>query len=39
MNHKYFNIPEDVIKEAELALNENLHYDKESGYKVPKWVK
>ncbi|MDO9547475.1 MAG: hypothetical protein Q7J65_00730, partial [Candidatus Marinimicrobia bacterium] len=36
---KYFSIPEDVVKKAELALMENLHYDKESGYKVPSWVK
>jgi len=36
---KYFNIPENVVKKAELALNENLHYDKKSGYKVPNWVK
>ncbi|MBU1063861.1 arylamine N-acetyltransferase [bacterium] len=36
---KYFSIPEDVVKKAELALKENLHYDKESGYKVPSWVK
>lgn len=36
---KYFNIPEDVVRKAELALKENLYYDKELGYKVPKWVK
>ena len=39
ITQKYFNIPEDVVKKAELALKENLHYDKESGYKVPIWVK
>lgn len=36
---KYFHIPEDIVKKAELALKDNLVFDKESGYRVPKWVK
>ena len=36
---KYFNIPEELVRKAELALKENLHYDKESGFRVPAWVK
>jgi arylamine N-acetyltransferase len=36
---KYFNIPEEIVKKAESALRDNLHYDKELGYKVPEWIK
>ncbi len=36
---KYFDIPDEVVKKAEFALKENLYYDKELGYRVPKWVK
>jgi len=35
---KYFNISKEVVRQAEFALKENLHYDKELGYRVPKWV-
>jgi len=36
---QYFNIPDQIIRNAQKALLENLHYDKELGYKVPKWIK
>ncbi len=33
-----FNIPSRLVQKAEKALKNNLIYDKELGYKVPKWV-
>lgn len=36
---KYFEIPAEIVRRAELALRENLHYDKELGFTVPRWVK
>ncbi|MBL7136004.1 MAG: hypothetical protein ISS81_05340 [Candidatus Marinimicrobia bacterium] len=33
-----FNIPSSLVQKAEKALKNNLIYDKELGYKVPKWV-
>lgn len=37
--NKYFNIPKSLVQKAQEALTENLHYDKELGFEVPKWVK
>ena len=33
-----FKIPSRLVQKAEKALKNNLIYDKELGYKVPKWV-
>jgi len=35
ITRKYFHIPEDIVKKAELALRDNLVFDKEFGYRVP----
>jgi arylamine N-acetyltransferase len=32
---KYFTIPPEIVRRAERALKENLHHDKELGYRVP----
>jgi len=37
--HQYFGVPKELIRSAEQALRDNLHFDKELGFKVPKWVK
>ena len=37
--NRVFGIPVDIVEKTERALKENLFADKESGYRVPKWVK
>jgi arylamine N-acetyltransferase len=36
---KLFNIPPELVKKAEKSLKDNIFYDREMGYKVPKWAK
>ena len=36
---RHFGIPREIIRQAESALRENMHFDKELGFRVPQWVK
>lgn len=36
---KYFNISPDIICQAEKALRDNLDFDQELGFQVPRWIK
>lgn len=36
---EHFGIPRELVLQAKKALTDNLHHDKELGYRVPKWVK
>ncbi|MGC9364429.1 MAG: arylamine N-acetyltransferase [Fidelibacterota bacterium] len=36
---RYFDIPAEIVQKAERALQANLQYDKELGFRVPRWVK
>lgn len=36
---KLFDIPSELVKKAEKALKDNIFYDREMGYKIPKWAK
>jgi arylamine N-acetyltransferase len=37
--YEHFGIPRPIIQKAREALLDNLHFDKELGYRVPDWVK
>jgi arylamine N-acetyltransferase len=39
MARKYFEISPDVVRQAEQALRDNLYFDKELGFQVPRWLK
>ncbi|HRU92176.1 MAG TPA: arylamine N-acetyltransferase [Candidatus Marinimicrobia bacterium] len=36
---RWFNIPPEIVRQAEKALRENLYQDQKLGYQVPKWFK
>ncbi len=36
---KYFEISPDIVRQAEQALRDNLYFDKELGFQVPRWLK
>jgi len=36
---RWFGIPPEIVRRAEIALLENLHHDRDLGFQVPKWVK
>jgi len=36
---KYFGIAPDIVRQAEQALRDNLYFDKELGFQVPRWLK
>jgi len=36
--NEHFGIPREIIQKAKDALNDNLHHDKELGFRVPGWV-
>jgi len=36
---KYFEISPDIVRQAEQALRDNLDFDKELGFQVPRWFK
>lgn len=37
--HEHFGIPRKIIQKAKEALVDNLHHDKDLGFRVPDWVK
>ncbi len=36
---RWFNIPPEIVRQAEKALRENLYQDKILGYQIPNWFK